>query len=73
MSHYQQAFREARLESQMDAGLSRLCSGVPQKNDEGYAHLLKDAPSLESIREFFIDRRNEFEVQQASGKRKERG
>ena len=72
MADYEQAFRDARAEFQMDTGLSRLCSGVPQKNDEGYSHLLKDAPSLETMRKFFIDRRNEFEVQRAAEKRKGR-
>jgi hypothetical protein len=66
MGDFREAFREARLGSQMDIALSRLCSGVPQKNDEGYSHLLKDAPSLETMRHFFIERRNEFEIQRAT-------
>ena len=37
---YQAAFREAGIESQCGIGLSRLCSAVPQKDDEGYAHFV---------------------------------
>ena len=62
---YLGAFAEAGLTSQFDIGLSRLCSGVPQKDDEGYANLLNDPPSLEAMKGFFIEQRDRLEVERA--------
>jgi hypothetical protein len=50
----------------MDIGLGRLCSGTPQRGDEGYAHLLSNAPSLEQMQKFFIAMRNELEIDSAA-------
>lgn len=69
MADYRAAFHQARLDSQLDIGLSRLCSGVPQRNDEGYSHLLQNPPSLQEIRQFFEQLRAEFEVQRAKDAR----
>ena len=62
---YAAVFAESGDEAQRDIGLSRLCSGVPQKDDEGYVHLLELAPSLEEMKAFFIARRNEWEIETA--------
>lgn len=69
---YQASFREAGLEAQCDIGLSRLCSGVPQRDDEGYIHLLKNAPSLEQITAFFIAQREQLEIESAAEELKKR-
>ncbi len=63
---YRAAFQEAGVLHQCDIGLSRLCSGSPQTNDEGYAHLLQNLPSLEEMTEFFIAQRDKLEIQIAA-------
>jgi hypothetical protein len=60
------AFREAGIEAQCDSALSRLCSGVPQRDDEGYAHLLADPPSLEEMKAFFRTQRDKLEIETAA-------
>lgn len=45
-----------------EAGLARLCSGHPDRADEGFKTLAQDAPSAEELKEFFIARRDELEV-----------
>jgi hypothetical protein len=57
---------EADVASQCDTGLSRLCGGVPQSDDEGYAHLLPHPPTLAEMSAFFTARRDEFEIELAS-------
>lgn len=63
---YQAAFREAGVASQCEIGLSRLCSGVPQRDDEGYQHLLADPPTLEEMTAFFAEQRNRLEIESAA-------
>jgi hypothetical protein len=63
---YERAFVEAGIPAQCDMGLTRLCSGVPQRDDEGYAHLLADAPSLEEMKTFFREQRNTLEIETAA-------
>lgn len=62
---YAAVFAASGDEAQRAIGLSRLCSGVPQKDDEGYVHLLDRAPSLEEMKAFFVARRNEWEIETA--------
>lgn len=63
---YQAAFREAGSPAQCDIGLTRLCSGVPQRDDEGFAHLLKNAPALEEMKTFFVEQRDKLETEIAT-------
>ena len=63
---YRAAFCEAGLAAQCDIGLSRLCSGVPQRDDEGYAHLLPNAPTLAEMKAFFAALRDQLEVELAA-------
>ena len=63
---YRAAFAVAGVASQSDVGLSRLCSGVPQKDDEGYAHLLPNPPTLAEMKAFFTSQRDQLEVELAS-------
>lgn len=65
---YQTAFREAGVEALVDSGLTRLCSGVPQRADEGYAHLLANPPTMDEMKAFFIAQRNRFEVEAAAAR-----
>ena len=72
MQDYRAAFVEADVASQCDTSLSRLCSGVPQSDDEGYAHLLPHPPTLVEIKTFFTARRDELEIELASRALEER-
>ena len=38
----------------MDIALTRLCSGRPHQQDEGYESLLANPPSLAQMSEFFL-------------------
>lgn len=68
---YQAAFCEAGNPNQCDAGLARLCGGVPQRDDEGYAHLLDAAPSLNEMKSFFVAQRATLEIEiAAEGRRR---
>ncbi len=59
---YHAAFAEAGVDAQWEIGMSRLCSGVRQADDEGYAHLLPRSPTLEEMRDFFVAQRNVLEI-----------
>lgn len=63
---YRAAFVQAGNPLQADTGLARLCGGVPQRDDEGYAHLLANPPSLEEMKHFFIAQRDKLEVELAA-------
>lgn len=63
---YRAAFKEAGNPDQCDSGLARLCSGIPQKDDEGYAHLLENPPSLEEMKSFFVSLRDKLEIETAT-------
>jgi hypothetical protein len=52
--------------------LSRLCSGHPQRDDEGYQQLLQNPPTLEQMTEFFRQRRDQFEIQAAAERKRSR-
>ena len=75
LSDFANAFREAGVEHQASVALTRLCSGKPQADDEGYAHLLSNPPSLQEIRDFFITQRDRLEVESAAeaARRKRQG
>jgi hypothetical protein len=66
LKDYCAAFIEADLAAQCDIGLSRLCSGLPQKDDEGYAHLLSNPPTLAEMKAFFVSQRDQWEVELAA-------
>lgn len=63
---YVRAFDDAGLSSQADVGFTRLCSGVPQRDDEGLQQLLSKPPSLSELKSFFEGLRGEREVETAS-------
>lgn len=67
---YVAAFHEAGAESQCDIGLSRLCSGQPQRDDEGYVQLLPNPPTLEQMTAFFRQQRDQFEIQKAAERKR---
>lgn len=67
---YQAAFQTTGLAVQCDIGLARLCGGMPQRDDEGYAHLLKNPPTLEEMKTFFAAQRDKLEVELAAEARR---
>lgn len=67
---FKEAFAQAGAENQQDIALSRLCSGAPQKDDEGYAHLLEHPPTLEAMKHFFIALRDQLEIESAAEARR---
>jgi hypothetical protein len=69
---YFAAFREAGIDSQAEIGLGRICSGVPQKTDEGFAHLLSNPPSLADMTNYFAQARDSLEQELAAGAYKSR-
>jgi len=66
LKDYREAFQEAGIVTQFEIGLSRLCSGIPQRDDEGYAHLLPNAPTLDEMKNFFISQRDQLKIQLAA-------
>ena len=58
---YRAAFFTAGLGDQYESGLQRMCRGIPQRNDEGYEHLLSSPPSLDQMRAFFQQKRDWLE------------
>lgn len=62
------AFQKAGMEMQFDTALQRLCSGQPSPHDEGYEHLLQDAPTLEAMTRFFRTERDAYEQRQAEAR-----
>ena len=63
---YRAAFEEAGCPSECDTGLARLCSGVPQRDDEGYALLLPNPPSVGEMKTFFEKQRAKLEIETAA-------
>jgi DNA-binding transcriptional MerR regulator len=63
---YRNVFEKSGNLAQCDTGLARLCSGIPQRGDEGYLHLLTNPPTLEDLKNFFIAQREKLEVELAA-------
>jgi len=73
LADYRQAFREAGIETQYEIGLARLCSGVPQRDDEGFSGLLKNPPTVEEMKSFFQELRDQLEIEEAAKRRRPSG
>ena len=63
---YRAAFVSAGISAQCDLGLTRLCSGVPGRDDEGYQHMLANPPTLAEMKAFFISQREKLEIEMAT-------
>lgn len=70
---YVRAFEDAGLASQADVGFTRLCSGVPQRDDEGFQQLLPNPPSLTELKSYFEKLREQREIETAREVVRERG
>ena len=60
-ARFHAVFMEFSNDSQYKNATRRLCSGIPQRDDEGYKTLSENPPSLEEMRDYFIACRDEFE------------
>lgn len=60
------AFTEAGARHGISIALSRLASGVPTLNDEGFQSLLPNPPTIAEMRDFFRERRDALEVELAA-------
>lgn len=61
LSDYRAAFIQAGLQAELETALNRICSGAPQRDDEGYLHLLKNAPALGEMTAYFQAQRDTLE------------
>ena len=71
MRDYRQAFLDANDRYGFSIGLHRLSSGLPGVLDEGFQALLPNPPTVEEMRDFFRQRRDELEVELAAEKFRE--
>lgn len=72
MSDMEAAFQKAGIPNQFEAALARLCLGTAPAHDEGYSHLLSDAPTMEQIAAFFRQARDAYETAEAKRARADR-
>jgi len=70
LDDYATAFAKAGIPNQSEIGLSRLCSGKPQANDEGFEELIDQAPSIAELAAFFRNARDHYEVRLAAEARR---
>jgi len=61
MTDFHAAFVKAGIPGQFDLAMQRLCSGRPSLSDEGFEHIAPQAPSVEEMRGFFIQQRDQYE------------
>jgi predicted nucleotidyltransferase component of viral defense system len=63
MTDFYRTYEEADCERSFDMATVRLRSCTPSIADEGYLHLLENAPTLGEMREYFNRTLDEFEVE----------
>ncbi len=61
IADYREAFVRAEIPTHVDLGLTRLSSGVPQKDDEGLAQLTENPPTVKEMADFFRKQRDVLE------------
>ncbi len=61
LESFHAAFVKAGVPGQFDLAMQRLCSGRPSLSDEGFEHITPQAPSVEEMRRFFIQQRDQYE------------
>lgn len=73
LADYSAVFENAGCALLLENGLSRLCSGRPQKDDEGFEELVSPAPTVEELACYFRDRRAVLEIEAAAAARRSAG
>lgn len=66
MGDFYRVFKEGGIVQKFTIASKRLQSCTPQAADEGYEHLLEQAPTLEQMREFFNQQIDQLEQDQAA-------
>jgi len=59
------AFEKANRAAEIDAALRRLCSGFTAPDDEGYEALIENPPSKETLKAYFQELRDRYEIEQS--------
>ena len=67
MNDFAAVFRRSADLTRLSLALHRLCSGRPDRNDQGFAAWVEDAPTLKQITAFFVAARNRYERTLAAG------
>lgn len=65
---YVAVFERAGARGSCDIGLDRLCSGRPERADEGFQTLITNPPGIEDLAAFFTERRDQLEATLAAEK-----
>jgi predicted nucleotidyltransferase component of viral defense system len=60
-----EAFERSSTLMKLDLALSRMSTGQPDRDDEGYATLLESAPSVKTLQERFKKARDDIEIELA--------
>ena len=68
-----EVFDQANRRSDIDLAFRRLCSGITSPDDEGYEALTPTPPSLDTLREFFANLRDRYEIGQSRSLTKSKG
>jgi len=66
-------FENAGLMQKLDIALTRMCGAKPELGDEGYVQLLDNPPTLEKMRQRFMQARDEIEIELAARRAKASG
>ena len=61
MNDFAGVFRRGADLTRLNLALHRLCSGRPDKGDNGFTALVEDAPTLDQITAFFVVERDRYE------------
>ena len=68
LNDFAAVFRRSADLTRLHLALHRLCSGRPDRNDQGFAAWVEDAPTREQITAFFVAARNRYERALAAGR-----
>ena len=60
-----EAFQRANQSAEIDVALRRLSSGITAPDDEGYEPLIEAPPSLETLKAYFEELRDRYEISQS--------
>lgn len=60
-----EVFHRANRHPDIDLAFRHLCSGITSPDDEGYEALTPTLPSLDTLREFFANLRDRYEIEQS--------
>ena len=59
------AFEKANRSADIDVAFRRLCSGLTAPDDEGYEALIENPPSKETLKTYFQELRDRYEIEQS--------